>query len=136
MGAFKSESEETVVQHSHDSVKSDSEHKKKKGKGYARGWVSSILLLIFFVFIVFGILVIWRPKWLQKKAKDSCEDGSGSSGSRKRNRKFSCIDYGKAFVWAIVLSIIAIILFALLAGVTAGVAAAFMGKKKAASKSY
>lgn len=131
---FNAAAEETVVQHTHEQGKTQEEYKKKKG--YGRGWIGSILLFVFFVFVVFVILVAWRPKWLQKKAKDSCEEGSGASGSRKRSRKFSCIDYGKAFAWAIVLSIIAIILFMLLAGVTAGIAAAFMGKKKSSSKLY
>lgn len=122
--SFSATAEESSVQHSHKSL--DDHHDKKRGFG--GGWLVSILMFVFFVFIVFILLVAWAPKWLQKKRRDRSLDDGEKGAPFGRGRR-SCLDYGKTFLWALVISVIAVLLFWLLAGVTAGVASLFMGKR-------
>lgn len=125
--------EETVLSHGYESTGQEGSHTSNYGgmRGLARGgWVWAIVLFLFFVFIVFIILVAWCPKWLTKLTKD-CDDSSRSKSSRGGgvfcNRNRGCIDYGKTFLWSIVVAVIALLLFWLLTAVTAGLASAFVG---------
>ena len=108
--------QKTVIDHT-----TNGGHKKRRYGG-GRGLIGSLVLFLFFWFIVFVILVAWAPKWLRRKDGAGSRDDSGSKRSRK------CLDYGKAFLWALVVSIIAILLFWLLSGVTAGFVNAVMRK--------
>lgn len=125
--------EETTISHSYEGTGHEGVHTSNYGgmRGLARGgWVWAIILFLFFVFIVFIILVAWSPKWLIRLTKD-CDDNSRSKSSRGvgvfGTRKRGCVDYGKAFLWAIVISIIVLLLFWLLTAVTAGLASVFVG---------
>lgn len=111
LSSLSIDGEKTVVNHSVDG-KGMHGHKRHYG---GKGLIWSLILFIFFWFIVFIIIVAWAPKWLRKKGLDGDDDGERRS---KRSRK--CLDYGKAFLWALVIAIIAVLLFWLLSGITAG----------------
>lgn len=117
--------EASTLEHSYGKKES------KMSYGAARGgWIWAILLFIFFVFIVFIILVAWAPKWLCRNRRGQGSNEEGSRGKCNRNNRRRRLDYGKLFLWAIVVSVIAVLLFWLLTGITAGLASLFMGKKK------
>lgn len=126
--------EETTLSHSYEGTGQEGVQTANYGgmRGLARGgWVWAIVLFLFFVFIVFIILVAWAPKWLVRLTKD-CDDSSRGKSSRGGaglfgTRTRGCVDYGKTFLWAIVISVIVLLLFWLLTAVTAGLAAAFVG---------
>jgi uncharacterized membrane protein (DUF485 family) len=108
LSSLSIDGEKTQVTHS---VDGSHLHGKKRYGGKNLLW--ALVLFIFFWFLVFIILVGWAPKWLRRKGFD----GNSSDSKNRRSRK--CLDYGKAFLWALVVSVVVLLLFWLLSGITA-----------------
>lgn len=121
INTYALDSQETSVKQSHDDgCGPKTAGHKHKGRYGGKGLVWSLILFIFLVLVVFIVLISWAPKWLRKSLGKKREKREGCDDEGSRGRDGKCVDYGKAILWAVVVSIVLVILFWLLSGVTVG----------------
>lgn len=113
-------SEFTVSEHKVSVGTEEGKSHSSRG-GLAGGLIWALILFIFLVLIIFVIMVGWNPRFLRSKYRKGDRGSSDDS-------KDKCVDYSKAFLWAIVISIVLIIVFWVLAGITAGFAKSFKSR--------
>jgi uncharacterized membrane protein len=99
-----------------------------KKSGLARnGWVVSLILFGLFVLFVFMIMIAWAPYCLVSRKKYG---SSKNDDCKKRSWRRSHLDYGRLFLWSLLVAVVAVFLFWLLSAITGGLVAAVWGGRK------